>query len=299
MAALAVISTTIAATGSAPPGSPALDRMGLEVGDLVARGSIRRQGYVKDRDFVASYVREFKPGASLGKSVLSGLESDVGVTATRTDAARLVGRIAGALRSRGSRRAFVRGALQDAGWDQGSLTIVFGGIRGIAGGDAAFMAPLTLSLPHRLRLAMVLEVVRVDRAVQVLYLLGAPNTTIVPAEATKLVAIVAARMRDGLIPASIALPSITGVAQESQTLSGDPGAWTNGPSAYALQWLRCDAAGASCLPIDGAVASSYVLTAADVGSTIELSVIATNTAGSSVPITSAPSAVVLAAPPPS
>jgi hypothetical protein len=269
--------------------------MGLEVGDLTARGSIRRQGYVKDRDFVAYYVREFKPGASLGKSALSGLESDVGVTATRADAARLVARIAIALRSRGLRRAFVRGALQDAGWDQGSLTIVFGGIRGIGGGDAAFMAPLTLSLPHRLRLAMVLEVVRVDRAVQVLYLLGAPNTTIVSAEATGLVSIVAARMRAGLIPVSIAVPTISGIAKEGQALSGDVGSWTNAPNAYALQWLRCDAVGANCLAIDGAVASGYLLTTADVGSTIELSVVATNAVGSSVPVTSAPSAVVIAA----
>jgi hypothetical protein len=293
--ALVAIAPTTAANGGAPPGSPALNRMGLEVGDLAARGSIRRQGYVKDRDFVAYYVREFKPGASLGKSALSGLESDVGVTATRADAAKLVARIATALRSRGSRRAFVRGALQDAGWDQGSLTIVFGGIRGIGGGDVAFMAPLTLSLPHRLRLAMVLEVVRVDRAVQVLFLLGAPNTTIVPAEATGLVPIVAARMRAGLIPASVAAPTISGTVQEGQTLSGDVGLWTNSPNAYSLQWLRCDVAGASCQPIGGAVASSYVLAAADVGSTIELSVVATNTAGSSVPVTSVPTAVVVAA----
>jgi hypothetical protein len=297
LAALVTISGVTAATAGAPPGSPALDRMGLVVGDLAARGSIRRQGYVKDRDFAVFYVREFKPGASLGKSVLAGLESDVGVATSRAGAAKLVSRTAQALRSRSSRRAFVRGVLQDAGWDQASARIVFGGVRGIAGGDAAFMAPLAVSLPGRLRLAMVVEVVRVDRAVQVLYLLGAPNTTIVPAEATGLVGIVAGRMHDELIPANTAVPTISGTAQEGQALSAEVGSWTNSPAAFAIQWRRCGATGTGCLPIDGAVASSYALTAADVGSTIVLSVVATNAVGASEPAVSAPSAVVLAAAP--
>ncbi len=295
VAALVAISATTDATAGAPPGSPALDRMGLVVGDLAARGSIRRQGYVKNRDFVAYYVREFKPGVSLGKSVLSGLESDVGVTASRAEAAKLVGRIASALRSKSSRKAFVTGILQDAGWDQASLRITFGGVRMIAGGDAAFMAPLTLSLPGRLRLAMVLEVVRVDRAVQVLYLLSAPSTKIVSAEATPLAGIVGARMRAGLIPASTAVPTISGPPQEGQTLAGGTGSWTNSPTAFAFQWLRCAAGGESCVPIDGAVAVDYVVATADVGSTIELSVVASNAVGSSESRTSAPTAIVVLA----
>ncbi len=290
--ALVVISATTAATAGAPPGSPALDRMGLMVGDLAARGSIRRQGYVNDRNFVAYYVREFKPGASVGRSVLSGLESDVGVTATRADSVRLVGRIAATLRSKSARKAFVRGVLQDAGWDQASLRIVFSGIHGIAGGDAAFMAPITISLPGRVRLALVLEVVRVDRAVQLLYLLSAPNTPIVGTEATRLVDVVAARMRAELIPGNSVLPIVSGTAQVGQTLSGDPGSWTNAPSAYAFQWLRCGLA--ACVPIDGAVSASYLLTAADAGSALELSVVATNAAGSSQPAVSVPTPPVLA-----
>jgi hypothetical protein len=297
VAALIAISATTAATAGAPAGSPALDQMGLQVGDLAARGSIRRQGYVKDRSFVAYYVREFKPGASLGKTVLSGLESDVGVMPSRADAAKLVGRIATVLRSQSSRKVFVRGVLQDGGWDQASLRIVFGGVRGIAGGDAAFVAPLTLWLPGRLRLAMVLEVVRVDRAVQVLYLLGMPNTPIVSVEATRLVGLVADHMHGGLIPVSAAAPTISGTPQEGQTLSAEVGFWTNSPTAFALQWLRCTVAGTSCAPIDGAVAIDYVLTRGDVGSTIVLSVVATNAVGSSEPVTSAPSAVVAASAP--
>ncbi|MEP6892264.1 MAG: hypothetical protein ABI927_00665 [Gaiellaceae bacterium] len=296
VATLVAVSVTTAATAGAPSGSPALDRMALAVGDLAAGGSIRRQGYVKDRAFVAYYVREFKPGASIGTSVLSGLESDIGVTTSRAEAVRLVGRIATTLRSKSARRALMRGALQDAGWGQASLKIAFGGIRGIAGGDAAFMAPLTLSLPGRLRLAMVFEVVRVDRAVQVLYLLSAPNTAILPAEASGLISTVAARMHAGLIPAGVAPPTVSGTAQEGQTLSVAVGSWTNSPTAYALRWLRCTTSGAGCVPIDGAVATDYVLATADVGFTIEVTVVATNAVGSSEPATSAPSAIILGTP---
>lgn len=266
--------------------------MAIVVTDFAAGGSIRRQGYLKNRDFVAYYVREFKPGASLGKSVLSGLESDVGVTASRGEASKLVARIAASVRSRAARKAFVRGVLQDAGWDQAGVQIAFGGVRGIAGGDAAFMAPLTLSLPGRLRLSMLLEVVRVDRAVQVIYLLSAANTPIVAAEATRLVGLVADRMRTGLIPANLTAPAVSGTPLVGETLSAGVGSWANSPTGFAVQWLRCGATRTSCLPIDGATATGYVLTAADVGSTIEVSVIATNAAGSSAAVVSLASGVV-------
>ena len=294
---LIVVSASTTAIAGAPPGSPALDRMALAVSDLAAGGSIRRQGYIKDSDFVAYYIREFKPGASLGRSALSGLESDVGVTMSRADAAKLVARIATTLRSKSARRTFVRGALQDAGWPQASLRIGFGGISAITGGDAAFIAPLKLSFPGTLRLSLVLEVVRVDRAVQVLYLLSVPNTAIVSAEAIGLIGIVAARMRAGLIPAATALPTTSGTLQVGETLSAAVGSWTNAPTVYGLQWLRCSAAGTDCVPLDGAVATDYVLTTADVGSTIEVRVVATNAAGSSEPAVSAPSGIVGAAAP--
>ncbi len=264
--------------------------MALVVTDFAAGGSIRRQGYLRNRDFAAYYVREFKPGVSLGRSGLSSLESDVGVTATTADAARLMTRIAAVLGSRPRRKAFVRGVLQDAGWDQAGVQIAFGGVRGIAGGDAAFVAPLTLLLPGKLRLSMLLEVVRVDRAVQVISLLSAANTPIVVPEATRLVGRVADRMRAGLIPANLGAPTISGEALVGKTIAAGVGSWTNSPTAFVFQWLRCSAAG--CAPIDSATATDYLLTPADIGSTIEVSVSATNSVGSSAPVVSVPSGVV-------
>jgi hypothetical protein len=95
-------------------------------------------------------------------------------------------------------------------------------------------------------------------------------------------------------PENTASPTIMGTARDRQALTASAGTWSNSPSSYAYAWRRCDAAGASCVAISGAGASSYVLAASDVGSTIRVSVTATNSSGSGTSV-SAPTAVVQAA----
>ena len=93
-------------------------------------------------------------------------------------------------------------------------------------------------------------------------------------------------------------PSISGTAQAGQVLTAAPGSWTGTqPISYGYQWRRCDSAGANCVDIVGATAQTYTLASADVGSTVRVSVSATNTAGSGS-AGSAQTAVVAAAPAP-
>ncbi len=93
---------------------------------------------------------------------------------------------------------------------------------------------------------------------------------------------------------NVSLPTISGVAQQGQTLVASPGTWSGTePISYAYQWQRCGAAEgsvvsmfgavyfgqaylppAACANISGATASNYVVTAADVGSTIRIEVTA-------------------------
>src|SRR5207244_5158813 len=82
-------------------------------------------------------------------------------------------------------------------------------------------------------------------------------------------------------------PAITGTPQLGQTLTADRGRWAGGPTSFTYQWNHCDAAGASCAPIAGAVASTYVPGTADAGMRITVTVTATNSV-SSKPVTSAP-----------
>src|SRR5205814_1772848 len=99
-------------------------------------------------------------------------------------------------------------------------------------------------------------------------------------------------------PSNAAPPSIQGTAQEGQALTALPGKWNGSPPiTLTYQWRRCDTSGADCADITGATATTYVLGAADVGSTIRVRVTGTNTDGSAF-ADSAQTAVVAAPPTP-
>jgi hypothetical protein len=280
-----------------PAGGLGLDRMALAATDLPAGASVRHEGYVRSTKFVAYYVREFAAGAKVGSARLTKLESDVGLAADAAEAAKLASSVGAVLRTRTRRRSFARSALADAGWDPKGMTISSFSFRAVATGDSASLVGMTLTLPGRRRFALVLGLTRVERALQLLYLLGAPNVRVSPVDVGALLGRVSLRMRAELVPAVITAPSIAGVAADGQILTSATGAWTNAPTSFGLQWLRCDPAGARCVAIEAATGSTYPLSAVDVGSTIEVSIVATNAAGSSAPAVSTPTAVVAPAAP--
>ena len=93
-------------------------------------------------------------------------------------------------------------------------------------------------------------------------------------------------------------PAVTGSTALGSTLTASTGTWTGSPTGYTYAWSRCDATGASCAAIGGATAQTYVLAQPDVGTTLRVTVKATNSAGSTS-TTTVPTAVVTApAPPP-
>ena len=94
-------------------------------------------------------------------------------------------------------------------------------------------------------------------------------------------------------PGEIAPPSITGFAEQGQSLSVVPGEWSNAPSSRSYQWERCNSGGSACRAIAGAIGQSYALSAADVGSTLSVQETVANAAGYGGPASSAPSAVVV------
>jgi hypothetical protein len=92
-------------------------------------------------------------------------------------------------------------------------------------------------------------------------------------------------------PRNTAAPSISGTPQVGQTLTANPGSWTQAPSSYSFQWLRCDATGNNCGAIGNATARTYVAAADDVNGTLRVRVVARNSQGSDT-ATSGPSGVV-------
>ena len=102
---------------------------------------------------------------------------------------------------------------------------------------------------------------------------------------------VALSVQDQPLPQATVLPTVSGTAARTSTLSATPGNWTNSPTTVALQWQRCDADGSGCQPISGQSSSSYLLTLADEGHAITVQVSATNTSGTATANAKATAAV--------
>jgi fibronectin-binding autotransporter adhesin len=81
-------------------------------------------------------------------------------------------------------------------------------------------------------------------------------------------------------PVNTVRPTITGTAQEGQTLTGSAGTWTNSPTKFMYTWMRCNKNGNSCDSIGGAHSTTYKLVEKDIGDTIRFRVKATNADGS-------------------
>jgi hypothetical protein len=74
------------------------------------------------------------------------------------------------------------------------------------------------------------------------------------------------------------LPEVIGAPTVGSTLTVSPGSWSRLPTSYAYQWQRC--LFGVCLPVPGATGASYSLTGNDYGAAFEVTVTASNAAGS-------------------
>jgi hypothetical protein len=82
-------------------------------------------------------------------------------------------------------------------------------------------------------------------------------------------------------PANTTPPSISGTPTVGQTLTASEGAWTNAPTSFDYQWLRCNGGGNSCVDVANGTQKTYTLVEADAGHTMRVRVTATNADGSS------------------
>jgi polysaccharide biosynthesis protein PslG len=83
-------------------------------------------------------------------------------------------------------------------------------------------------------------------------------------------------------PANTSLPQIVGTPQVGTAVSATSGSWSGSPTSYAYQWKRCDGAGAGCVAISGATAATYAPALSDAGTTLRVSVSASNAVGTAV-----------------
>jgi hypothetical protein len=83
-----------------------------------------------------------------------------------------------------------------------------------------------------------------------------------------------------LLPSNTKLPSIAGLVEDGQTLSGALGSWTGSAPSFSESWELCNGKGEACKAIEGALGSTLGLLSGMVGDTVRLAVTATNSAGS-------------------
>lgn len=87
-------------------------------------------------------------------------------------------------------------------------------------------------------------------------------------------------------------PTINGPLQAGDQVAADVGVWSNLPLGYTYQWELCGADGSDCTSLPGATSPNYVITPAEVGSTLRVLVSATNAQGPSGSVASAASTTV-------
>jgi len=96
---------------------------------------------------------------------------------------------------------------------------------------------------------------------------------------------------DQAAPVSSTPPTISGTPTVGQTLTGSDGTWSNSPTSFSYQWLRCNGGGNNCGSISGATTKTYTLAAADSGHAIRIRVTASNPDGSAAAQSDATAAV--------
>jgi len=294
--ALTLVAVPVATGGAStqaftpPAGIPDLSRMGLQPSDLPKGAKVARQRYVSSNGFVAEYDREFKSEtARIGSKRLLDLESDIMLAATPDRASQFVAWFHSLVRTKDARRAFAKQMAREAGVKAKNVTV---GIPvNLHVGDESLGVAVKVATPLG-AVRLIYGVHRTDRVVSVFYYVSEFESTITVASAKTLARPIARHVHDGLLPTPVAAPTIAGTAQVGQTLTASNGTWTNTPTTYTLQWQRCDATGASCVPIANATGPTYIAQAVDVGSTIRVVVTATNAIGSTSS-TSLQTAVVL------
>ena len=94
-----------------------------------------------------------------------------------------------------------------------------------------------------------------------------------------IVGVRAATASNAAAPVNTSPPTITGTAQEGQTLKATPGTWSGTGIDYAYQWRRCGPAGRHCSNISRATGQSYTAGRDDVGHTLRVVVTAVNKDG--------------------
>ncbi len=278
--ALGLATLTIAAAHAAAlPGIPASSTMALTAAD-VPGATVADQGSLStgDLDVANAYSRDFLFRSPYGASKYMLLREEVLVTTSEDNAANEY-RVAGHLfSSRAFQRSIANTFVASLKLKKGVARVTTIKARALGFGDSALEAGSIVHGKNGSTINISLSLYRVGKVV-VLNIAEGEGSKIDAADARKFGTLGVAHIDAALVPIVISPATVTGTAQQGQTLTASPGEWGDEPASYTYQWQHCDATGANCTDVAGATAATYAVTAADVGFTLHVEVTGTNRFG--------------------
>jgi hypothetical protein len=265
--------------------------MALATSDFARGAAVSREGFGSaSSPIVASFERDFRTGARLNGQRLLGAYSSVALIEDAGTALLAYNAVLSDFSTAAGRRRIAKGIKATVSRSTRGLlrvkTVTFGRVVLVQAAQGAFRETIRLRTNHG-TLDVGVVVIVLDRALGVVELDTYPRTRI--AGATEVVAVrkLAQHFQAAFQIRNVTPPTIAGTPHPGATLTADRGRWAGGPSSFTYQWNDCDATGANCAPIAGAVSPTYLPGTADAGMRITVTVTATNSV-SSKPVTSAP-----------
>jgi len=235
---------------------------------------------------VAAHFRSFVFASPNKGPRLVGLES---LTALASDVSTVVAEVTSdqkVFQSKAQRKAIIATIAKNASVKPTAVSI--GPTRSVAGYDQGFAVTIGVAVKTG-HVYETLVFLRLDRVF--VELIESARHPIASGVTATYAGVIARHIATELSPVGVSVPTVTGTAQQGQSLTATPGTWTAPDATFAYQWQHCDSAGANCADVPGATTETYAVTAADVGTTLHVVVKATNRFGTaSAP--SVPSSVV-------
>src|SRR3954471_16727461 len=272
-AALIVLVAGLAFAAGGSAVSPDVAKMNLQAAD-VPGAKVANQRAVTITGYTSAHFRSFLFSAPNKGAHLVGLESVVSIAARPETATKDVADTEKFFRSSASRKQFIARTAQVANVKPKAVSL--GRPHRIAGYDQGFEVATSVGLKGR-RIYENVVFVRLDRVFVQMIEQGTRPITI--PVTTRYAGAIARHIATELSPADVSVPTVTGTAQQGQTLTATAGAWTAPDATFTYQWQDCHTAGANCVDVAGATSQTYAVTDADVGKTVHVVVKATNRCG--------------------
>jgi hypothetical protein len=279
-AALIALVAGLAFAAGASAVSPDVAKMNLQAAD-VPGAKVANERAVTIKGYTAAHFRSFLFSAPNKGAHLVGLESVVSIGAGPATATKDVSDTEKFFRSSASRKAFIVRTAQVAHVKPKAVSL--GQPHRVPGYDQGFEVAASVGLKGG-RIYENVVFVRLDRVF--VQMIAEGTRPIAPVVTGKYAGAIARHIATELSPVDLSVPTVTGTAQQGQTLTATAGVWTAPDATFTYQWQDCDAAGANCVDVAGATSQTYAVAATDVGKTLHVVVKAVNRFGTA----SAPSA---------